>query len=154
MSDTPERIWLGQNMNGWIAIEYRPNWVQLPEYIRADRIETLQSEVESFRTAAAVAGPALQKALREIEALIAERDALAQKRNDAERVAGALTLENEALQADNARRRAVLALVMEAAAKFSEDPVMADNWALLKAVSNMRVAAGKARAALTGDETK
>jgi hypothetical protein len=73
-----------------------------------------------------------------------------QKRNDAERVAGALTLENEALQADNARRRAVLALVMEAAAKFSEDPVMADNWALLKAVSNMRVVAGKARAALTG----
>ena len=105
MSDTPERIWLGQNMNGWIAIEYRPNWVQLPEYIRADRIEALQSEVESFRTAAAVAGPALQKALREIEALIAERDALAQKRNDAERVAGVLTLENEALQADNARRR-------------------------------------------------
>jgi hypothetical protein len=40
-----------------------------------------------------------------IEALIAERDALAQKRNDAERVAGVLTLENEALQADNARLR-------------------------------------------------
>jgi hypothetical protein len=78
MSDTPERIWLGQNMNGWIAIGYRPNWVQLQEYIRADRIEALQSEVESFRTAAALAGPALQRALREIEALIAERDGLIQ----------------------------------------------------------------------------
>jgi hypothetical protein len=38
----------------------------------ANRIEDLQSEVESFRTAAAVAGPALQKALREIEALTAD----------------------------------------------------------------------------------
>jgi hypothetical protein len=60
----------------------------------------------------------------------------------------------ELVEADSARLREVLAPVMEAAAKFSEEPVMADNFALLKAVSNMRVVAGKARAALTGKETK
>ena len=60
----------------------------------------------------------------------------------------------EALTAESARLREVLAPVMEAAAKFSEEPVMADNFALIKAVSNMHVVEGKAGAALTGKETK
>ena len=91
----------------------------------------------------------------EVESLTAERDALIRDRDRWAAEAQVSTSPTVAgLMADNARLREVLALVMEAAAKFSEEPVMADNMALLKAVSNMRVVAGKARAALTGEETK
>jgi hypothetical protein len=162
MSDTPERIWLGQNMNGWIAIEYRPNWVQLPEYIRADRIEALQSEVESFRTAAALAGPALQKALREIEALIAERDEAIcgnHRSNEYEptwaELTGAWKARAEAAEADSKRLREALTVASQALDDAGDelnelaDALSREPRAAFSAYKSARIAA-----ALTGKETK
>jgi hypothetical protein len=103
------------------------------------------------------------------DALTAERDALAQKRNDAERVAGVLTLGNEALQADNARLREAL----ETCLTTMERADFADGWcccgdAMLNHSSPMdcghapvdiaeyhaSLAIKNARAALNGEETE
>ena len=58
-----------------------------------------------------------------------------QKRNDAERVAGVLTLENEALQADSARLREVIVTLERQIASY------------IRRILH-------ARAALNGEETK
>jgi hypothetical protein len=99
----------------WTTVEPYNDYRTAPE--AADRIEALTAERDGLiQTSAALCDdcgwsmrfPDCGCVYCGFHRLEAERDALAQKRNDAERVAGALTLENEALQADNARLRAEL----------------------------------------------
>lgn len=49
MGEAPERIWLDQTMSGWVALDFKPRWMDLPEYARADLLTAAEAEIARLR---------------------------------------------------------------------------------------------------------